>query len=82
MPLLHQRDYRDCQIVCHRRIGRSMVKTNDSRFPPSPNLDKVTVSFDRLNHMFKFLVLLFITLLIKSIVLLSLLQQICAKMQL
>ena len=26
----------------------SMVKTYESRFPPSPNLDKVTVSFDKL----------------------------------
>ena len=25
-----------------------MVKTYESRFPPSPNLDKVTVSFDML----------------------------------
>ena len=27
-----------------------MVKTYESRFPPSPNLDKVTVSFDKLNN--------------------------------
>ena len=26
-----------------------MVKTYKSRFPPSPNFDKVTVSFDMLN---------------------------------
>ena len=25
-----------------------MVKTFESRFPPSPNLDKVTVSYDKL----------------------------------
>ena len=29
--------------------GRSMVKTYESEFPPSPNIDKVTVSFDKLN---------------------------------
>ena len=28
----------------------SMVKTSESRFPPSPNLDKATVSFDKLNR--------------------------------
>ena len=27
-----------------------MLKTYDSRFTPSPNLDKVTVSFDELNN--------------------------------
>ena len=27
-----------------------MVKTYESKFPPSPNLDKVTVSFDKLNN--------------------------------
>ena len=26
-----------------------MVKTNESKFQPSPNLDKVTISFDKLN---------------------------------
>ena len=27
-----------------------MVKTYESRIPPSPNLDKVTVCFDKLNN--------------------------------
>ena len=27
-----------------------MVKTYESRFPPSPNLDKVTLTFDKLNN--------------------------------
>ena len=27
-----------------------MVKTYKSRFPPSPNLDKVTVSFDKFDN--------------------------------
>ena len=27
-----------------------MVKTYESRFPPSPDLDKVTVSFEKLNN--------------------------------
>ena len=27
-----------------------MVKACESRFPPSPNLEKVTVSFDKLNN--------------------------------
>ena len=27
-----------------------MVKTCESRFPPSPNLDKVTVRFDKVNN--------------------------------
>ena len=27
-----------------------MVTTYESRFPPSPNLDKVTRSFDKLNN--------------------------------
>ena len=32
-----------------------MVKTYESRFPPSPNLGKVTVSFDKLNNSYLFL---------------------------
>ena len=32
-----------------------MVKTYESRIPPSPNLDKVTVSFDKLNNTDSFL---------------------------
>ena len=27
-----------------------MVKTYESRIPPSPNFDKVTVGFDKLNN--------------------------------
>ena len=27
-----------------------MVKTYESRFPPSPNFDKITVCFDKLNN--------------------------------
>ena len=27
-----------------------MVMTFDNSFPPSPNLDKVTLSFDKLNN--------------------------------
>ena len=32
-----------------------MVKTYESRIPPSPNLEKVTVRFDKLNHTHLFL---------------------------
>ena len=37
-----------------RGIPPDMVKTYESRFPPSPNLDKVTVSFDKLNNSYFF----------------------------
>ena len=36
---------------------RSMVKTFESRIPPSPNLDKATVSFDKLNNTDLFLLI-------------------------
>ena len=32
-----------------------MVKTYESSFPPSPNLDKISVSFDTLNNTYLFL---------------------------
>ena len=28
----------------------TMAKTYEFRFPPSPNLDKITLSFDKLNN--------------------------------
>ena len=37
-------------FLAFRSLVQSMVKTNESRFPPSPNLKKVTVSFDKLNN--------------------------------
>ena len=35
---------------CLSWLVKCMVKTNESRLPPSPNLDKVTVSYDKLNN--------------------------------
>ena len=38
-----------------RVCGAPMAKTYESRFPPSPKLDKVTVSLDKLNNTALFL---------------------------
>ena len=36
--------------ICSKEVKKSynMVKTNESRVPPSPTLDKVNVGFDKL----------------------------------
>ena len=41
-------------ITCRAKIDRQKVKYYVSRFPPSPNIDNVTVSFDKLNSTYLF----------------------------
>ena len=38
------------QLPNPKHKSSSMVKTYESRFPPSPNLDKAKVNFDKLKN--------------------------------
>ena len=42
----------DSSLVCQLNTGNLYGKTCESWIPPSPNLDKVTASFDKLNKGF------------------------------